>query len=141
MRAQHGDPESFLRVPNRRREHVAPRTLAEALMAFDPGLAARVADTLAQLGHRGVRQKNVFGGRGFLRGKSTFVIVWDDGLIVKTRREEYERLLREPGVTPFAGSKPCSCSVAPESWNFSADIVLSLKNVSWSSQKLSPIRR
>ena len=77
-------------------------------MAFDPGLAARVADTLAQLGHRGVRQKNIFGGRGFLRGKSTFVIVWDDGLIVKTRREEYERLLREPGVTPFApdGERP-----------------------------------
>ena len=44
-------------------------------MTFDAGLAARVADTLAQLGERGVRQKNVFGGRGFLRGKSTFVIV------------------------------------------------------------------
>jgi TfoX/Sxy family transcriptional regulator of competence genes len=88
-------------------------------MAFDPGLAARVADTLAQLGHRGVRQKNVFGGRGFLRGKSTFVIVWGDGLIVKTRREEYERLLREPGVTPFApdGEKSMSTWVVvqPES--------------------------
>jgi TfoX/Sxy family transcriptional regulator of competence genes len=79
-------------------------------VTFDAGLAARVADTLAQLGERAVRQKNVFGGRGFLRGKSTFVIVWDDNLIVKTRRDEYDRLLREPGVTPFApdGEKPMS---------------------------------
>ena len=79
-------------------------------MTFDAGLAARVADTLAQLGERAVRQKNVFGGRSFLRGKSTFVIVWDDNLIVKTRRDEYDRLLREPGVTPFApdGEKPMS---------------------------------
>jgi TfoX/Sxy family transcriptional regulator of competence genes len=85
-------------------------------MAFDAGLAARVADTLAQIGERGVRQKNVFGGRGFLRGKSTFVIVWGDGLIVKTRREEYDRLLKEPGVTPFApdGEKSMSTWVVVE---------------------------
>ena len=70
-------------------------------MTWDAGLAARVEDALAQIGERGVRQKNVFGGRGFLRGKSTFVIVWDDGLLVKTRPDEYARLLREPGVTPF----------------------------------------
>ncbi len=85
-------------------------------MAFDAGLAARVADILAQIGERGVRQKNVFGGRGFLRGKSTFVIVWGDGLIVKTRRDEYERLLEEPGVTPFApdGEKSMSTWVVVE---------------------------
>jgi TfoX/Sxy family transcriptional regulator of competence genes len=79
-------------------------------VTFDAGLVARVADVLEQLGERGVRQKNVFGGRGFLRGKSTFVIVWDDALIVKTRPDEYQRLLAEPGVTPFApdGEKPMS---------------------------------
>ena len=71
-------------------------------MAWDAGLVARVEDALEQVGERGIRQKNVFGGRGFLRGKSTFVIVWDDGLLVKTRPEEYQRLLGEPGVTPFA---------------------------------------
>jgi hypothetical protein len=38
-----------------------------------------VADTLGQIGERGVRQKNVFGGRGFLAGKSTFVIVRKTG--------------------------------------------------------------
>ena len=79
-------------------------------MTWDAGLVERVVDALDQLGERGIRQKNVFGGRGFLRGKSTFVIVWDDGLLVKTRREEYERLLGLPGVTPFApdGEKPMS---------------------------------
>ena len=79
-------------------------------MPWDAGLVARVEDALEQMGERGVRQKNVFGGRGFLRGKSTFVIVWDDGLLVKTRPDEYARLLTEPGASPFTpdGEKPMS---------------------------------
>jgi TfoX/Sxy family transcriptional regulator of competence genes len=79
-------------------------------MPYDAGLAARVQDALAVLGERHARQKNVFGGRGFLVGKSTFVIVWGDGLIVKTPAAEYEALLGEPGVTPFApdGERPMS---------------------------------
>jgi len=71
-------------------------------MAYDSGLVERVADTLAQIGERGVRQKNVFGGRGFLAGKSTFVIVWEDGLLVKTPANEYPTLLERPGIEPFA---------------------------------------
>ena len=71
-------------------------------MTYDAGLVARVADTLAQIGERSVRQKNVFGGRGFLAGKSTFVIVWDDGLLVKTPADEYPALLERPGIEPFA---------------------------------------
>ena len=71
-------------------------------MAYDAGLVARVADVLAHLGERGARQKNVFGGRGFLTGKSTFVIVWDDGLIVKTPPSEYTAALAMSGVEPFA---------------------------------------
>ena len=79
-------------------------------MPYDRGLTARVADLLEQLGERAVRQKNVFGGRGFLAGKSTFVIVWDTDLIVKTTPAEYPELLQEPGVTPFApdGERPMS---------------------------------
>ena len=79
-------------------------------MVYDAGLAARIADALAGMGERRVRQKNVFGGRGFLVGKSTFAIAWDDGLIVKVPAAEYPRLLREPGVTAFApdGEKPMS---------------------------------
>ena len=79
-------------------------------MTYDTGLAARIADALAGMGERGVRQKNVFGGRGFLVGKSTFAIAWDDGLIVKVARDAYPSLLKEPGVTPFApdGAKSMS---------------------------------
>jgi TfoX/Sxy family transcriptional regulator of competence genes len=69
---------------------------------YDHGLAARMADTLATMGERGIRQKNVFGGRGFLIGKSTFAIAWEDGLIVKCPAVEYDTALAEPGVTPFA---------------------------------------
>src|SRR5687768_1516530 len=92
-------------------------------MTWDAGLVERVVDALDQLGERGVRQKNVFGGRGFLRGKSTFVIVWGDGLIVKTRREEYERLLKEPGASPFApdGEKPMSTWVVVEAESVADD--------------------
>lgn len=79
-------------------------------MPPDAGLVSRVTDALATLGERGVRQKNVFGGRGFLLGKSTFAIVWDDALIVKAARSEYDALRAEPGVTPFApdGESPMS---------------------------------
>ena len=71
-------------------------------MTYDAGLAARMADCLTSIGERKFRQKNVFGGRGFLVGKSTFAIAWDDGLIVKTPPAEYQAALKEPGVTPFA---------------------------------------
>ncbi len=79
-------------------------------MTYDAGLVARIADLLPAAGIRGARQKNVFGGRGFLLGKSTFVIAWDDSLIVKTARDDYARALSEAGVTPFApdGESPMS---------------------------------
>lgn len=70
-------------------------------MSYDSGLVARIADLLPDAGIRGARQKNVFGGRGFLLGKSTFVIAWEDSLLVKTPRGEYDAALAEPGVTPF----------------------------------------
>jgi TfoX/Sxy family transcriptional regulator of competence genes len=72
------------------------------LMSYDSGLVERVDDALRTLGERAVRQKNVFGGRGFLVGKSTFVIVFDDNLIVKTPADEYDAALASSGVTPFA---------------------------------------
>jgi TfoX/Sxy family transcriptional regulator of competence genes len=79
-------------------------------VSYDRGLAERVADVLVRTGTRGIRQKNVFGGRGFLSGKSAFAIVWDDDLIVKCPRAEYDAALRSPGVEPFApdGEKPMS---------------------------------
>lgn len=79
-------------------------------MSYDTGLVERVQDALAQLHERGTRQKNVFSGRGFLIGSTTFAIVWGADLIVKTTPAEYEALLREPGVRPFApgGERPMS---------------------------------
>ena len=79
-------------------------------MSYDRGLAERVSDVLDRMGRRGVRQKNVFGGRGFLTGKSAFAIVWDDGLIVKCPADEYQAALRSPNVEPFApgGERPMS---------------------------------
>ena len=91
-------------MPNRERD-------ADILLVtYDHGLAARITDALQALGERGIRQKNVFGGRGFLVGKSTFAIAWEDGLIVKCPPAEYAAALAEPGVTPFApdGEKPMS---------------------------------
>ena len=77
-------------------------------MAYDAGLVERVADALPALGAGHARQKNVFGGRGFMHGKSAFAIVWDDGLLVKTPPGEYAEALAAPGVTPFApdGGRP-----------------------------------
>jgi TfoX/Sxy family transcriptional regulator of competence genes len=77
-------------------------------MSYDSGLVARVADALEQIGERGVRQKGVFGGRGFLRGSRAFAIVWNDGLLVKLTADDATAALREPDVTPFApdGERP-----------------------------------
>ena len=85
-------------------------------MSWDEGLVARIADVLA--GERGVRQKGVFGGRGFLLGKSTFVIAWEDSLLVKVPPDEYVAARARAGVTPFApdGERPMSTwlVVAPD---------------------------
>ena len=79
-------------------------------MPYDPGLVARMADLLPRAGASGARQKNVFGGRGFLLGKSTFAIAWDDALLVKMPPGAYADALARPGVTPFAadGERPMS---------------------------------
>lgn len=59
-------------------------------------------DALVQMGEKSARQKNVFGGRGFMDGKSAFVIAWGSDLIVKTAPAAYQGCLAEPGVVPFA---------------------------------------
>jgi TfoX/Sxy family transcriptional regulator of competence genes len=71
-------------------------------MRFDPGLATRVADALEQIGEHTIRQKNVFGGRGFMSGKHAFVIVGDGVLIAKLTPDDYPHALEESGVIPFA---------------------------------------
>src|SRR5215813_5074092 len=77
-------------------------------MAYDAGLATRMSDTLDAIGERGIRQKNVFGGRGFLIGKATFAIASSNAMLVKVPSSEYAALLDQQGVTAFApgGERP-----------------------------------
>ena len=108
-------------------------------MAYDRGLVARIEDGLARIGERGIRQKNVFGGRGFMDGKSAFVIAWDSDLIVKTTPADYARYLAERGVTAFApdGERPMSTWVVVASDTIADDPEL----VDWLRRGLRGVRR
>lgn len=79
-------------------------------MAYDAGLLERMRDILPRLagGAQGIRDKNIFSGRGFMLGKSAFLIVWDHGIIVKMAPDAYAAALAMRGVTPFApgGERP-----------------------------------
>lgn len=77
-------------------------------MAYDAGLVERLRDAVLRAGERGARERGVFGGRGFLIGKSTFLIAYGESLLVKTAPDEYAALLAMPGITPFApgGERP-----------------------------------
>ena len=79
-------------------------------MGYDRGLVERIRDLLGRLAVRSSREKNVFGGWGFLEGRSLFAIAADEGLLVKVTREEYTAALALPGITPFApmGDRPMS---------------------------------
>lgn len=92
-------------------------------MPPNAGLVARVADALEALNERSVRQKNVFSGRGFLIGKKTFAIVWNESLLVKTHATEHAALLTEPGVTPFApgGERPMGTWLAIDAESLADD--------------------
>ncbi len=107
-------------------------------MGYDHGLVERIADALNGMGERGFRQKNVFGGRGFLLGRSTFAIAWDDGLLVKAPPDEYAALLTQQGVSPFApdGERPMSTWVAVDAGEIADDPEL----VDWLRRGLSAIR-
>jgi hypothetical protein len=80
----------------------------EVAMAYDPGLVERLRDALARLGERGSRERGVFGGWGFLQGKSTFVIAYGDEIIAKMPPDGYAAALARPGVIAFApdGERP-----------------------------------
>lgn len=77
-------------------------------MAYDSGLVDRTRDALRGLGERGIREKNIFSGWGFIAGRNAFVIAWREGLIVKCPPAEYDAALATYGVTPFApgGERP-----------------------------------
>jgi TfoX/Sxy family transcriptional regulator of competence genes len=68
-------------------------------MAFDESLAARIRDALAR--KKGVEEKKMFGGVGFLLHGNMLVGVWKDSLIARLGPDEGEAALREPHVREF----------------------------------------
>ena len=67
-------------------------------MAFDESLAARIRDALAR---KGVEERKMFGGVGFLLHGNLLVGVWKDSLIVRLGPDEGDEALREPHVRAF----------------------------------------
>jgi TfoX/Sxy family transcriptional regulator of competence genes len=51
--------------------------------------------------HRGIVEKKMFGGAGFLRRGNMCVGVWRDYLIVRVGPDHYKQSLAEPGVKKF----------------------------------------
>ena len=68
-------------------------------MAFDESLAARIRDALAR--KKGVVEKKMFGGVGFLLHGNMLVGVWKDSLIARLGPDEGDLALLEPHVKEF----------------------------------------
>ena len=68
-------------------------------MAFSESLAARIHDALAR--RRGITEKKMFGGVGFLLNGNMLVGVWKNSLIVRLGPNEGETALLEPHVKVF----------------------------------------
>ena len=68
-------------------------------MAFDEALAERIRRGLAR--KRGVEEKKMFGGVGFLLNGNLLVGVWKDSLIVRLGPEAGEEALKEAHVSEF----------------------------------------
>ena len=68
-------------------------------MAFSEELAERIRQQLAW--RKGVEEKKMFGGVGFLLNGNMLVGVWKDSLIVRLGPDEGDEALREPHVKEF----------------------------------------
>src|SRR5213083_617753 len=68
-------------------------------MAYDETLAERIREGLAR--KKGIEEKKMFGGIGFLLNGNMLVGVWKDSLIVRLGDEQGEEALLEPHVKPF----------------------------------------
>ena len=68
-------------------------------MAYDESLAERLREMLAP--HRGISEKKMFGGIGFLLNGNMCVGVWKNDLILRIGRAIYEQTLTEPCVKEF----------------------------------------
>ena len=68
-------------------------------MSFDEDLAARLRERLER--QKGVEEKRMFGGVGFLLNGNLLVGVWKDSLVARLGPGEGEAALLEPHVRPF----------------------------------------
>jgi hypothetical protein len=68
-------------------------------MAFDESLAKRIRTALAR--RKGIVEKKMFGGVGFLLNGNICVGVWKDSLIVRLAPDDAEAALLEPHAGPF----------------------------------------
>ncbi|MCI0359780.1 MAG: TfoX/Sxy family protein [Planctomycetaceae bacterium] len=68
-------------------------------MAYSQSLADRVRQVLGQ--RRGLVEKKMFGGVGFLLGGNICVGVWKTSLIVRLGPEQYDEALAQPHVGEF----------------------------------------
>jgi TfoX/Sxy family transcriptional regulator of competence genes len=68
-------------------------------MAYDESLADRVRPMIAR--ERGVSEKKMFGGIGFLLGGNMCVGVWKEFLIARVGPDTYEGCLAESFVQEF----------------------------------------
>jgi TfoX/Sxy family transcriptional regulator of competence genes len=68
-------------------------------MAYSEALAERVRQGLAR--RKGIEEKKMFGGIGFLLHSNMLLGVWKESLIVRLDPEQTEATLREPHVGEF----------------------------------------
>jgi TfoX/Sxy family transcriptional regulator of competence genes len=73
--------------------------LKEYALAFSESLAGRIRDALAR--KRGVEEKKMFGGVGFLLNGNMLVGVWKNSMIVRLGPYAYDDALLEPHVREF----------------------------------------
>src|SRR5213596_2339362 len=68
-------------------------------MSYSEAQAARVRHALA--GHKGITEKELFGGIAFLLGGNMCVGVHGEDLIVRIEPSTTAAMLKEPGAKPF----------------------------------------
>ena len=68
-------------------------------MAFDENLADRIRKGLGR--KKGIEEKKMFGGLGFLLNGNMLVGVWKNSLIARVGPDGYEDALLEPHVKEF----------------------------------------
>ncbi len=68
-------------------------------MAFDEALAGRIRKGLAR--RKGILEKKMFGGLGFLLNGNMLVGVWKDSMIVRVGPDAYDEALRETHARVF----------------------------------------